>query len=59
MEKLEARDRDVLDASLDYGDHDNMPWRAEVGLALGLLVLFIVVPLLVLLFSGLKALAGG
>ena len=57
-EKLDAGDPDVLETSRDWADNDGTPWRAEIGLSLGALVLIVIVPLLILFFAGIKALVG-
>ena len=38
-ERLEAGDPDALESSRDGADGDGVPWRIEVALALGFVVL--------------------
>jgi flagellar biosynthesis/type III secretory pathway M-ring protein FliF/YscJ len=53
--KLDSRDADTLEASRDWHDNFGSSWRMEAGLALGLLVLFgsllVLIPLLLLFKS--------
>lgn len=54
---LEAHDADTLEASRDWHDNDGSSWRVEAGLALGILVLFASLLVLIPLFLLFKALA--
>lgn len=55
--RYEAGDPDVRETARDFYDNDNgVPWKLQVGLAAGLLVLAVSVGLLVLLFEGIKRL---
>lgn len=54
---LEAHDADTLEASRDWHDNVGSPWRMEAGLALGILVLFGSLLVLIPLFLLFKALA--
>lgn len=57
-EKLESRDPDVLDTSRDWADNDGAPWRFEVWIALGFVVLVVGVGVLIALFEGIQTLMG-
>ncbi|MCW2817468.1 MAG: hypothetical protein JWR42_255 [Marmoricola sp.] len=51
----EAGDPDVRETARDFYDNDNgVPWKVQVGLAAGLLVLGVSVALLILPFEGIK-----
>lgn len=55
--KIEAEDADTLEASRDWHDNLGSPWRMEAGLALGIVVLFGSLLVLIPLFLLFKALA--
>lgn len=57
-EKLESRDPEVLETSRDWADNDGIPWRVEVPLALGFLVLIASVAVLIVFFEAIQALMG-
>jgi hypothetical protein len=57
--KLDSGDPNALESARDFGDHDGTPWGVEVGLAGGLIVLLVAVPLLIVFFMGIKHLTGG
>jgi hypothetical protein len=59
IEKLDSEDADTFETSRDYSDNDSVPWRLEVGLNLGLVVLFVSVLVLVAFFSWIKHLTSG
>lgn len=56
---LEAEDPATLEASRDWADNDGVPWNVAVWGSLGLLSLFVVVPLLIVFFLVIKSLTGG
>lgn len=55
--KVESRDADTLEASRDWYDSVGSPWRVEAGLALGFVVLFGSLLVLIPLFLLFKSLA--
>lgn len=55
--KVESRDADTLEASRDWYDNAGSPWRVEAGLALGFVVLFGSLLVLIPLFLLFKSLA--
>ena len=62
QDRLDAQDPSALEASRDFGDNDNTPWRTEVGMGLAglaVIVLFACVAVLIVLFSGIQDLTGG